>query len=296
MQQNDRDGQDVDRDFAIKGDAMEFDAMEDDSMEDAAFSDRLVWQRLVDNRLSDNEYRALLLDLETKPGLWRDCALAFLEDQALKQALARWQPGDRGQASPSPPFEVFSGPSPLDVETAAGIGQGRPDGRLPAAQVSAAQVSAVSAGSGSMRPSVSGGSAGGWSQPLLVTVSLAAGFLLAVFAFSQRFAENGGTAAGSQFGVTGVPGVTPAVPVGEPVVMDRESFKDFLADLPPEQRRELFQRPTQQRVSPTVAARPASLVPGQVEAERRFLFYRMADGGTIVVPVDDYRFVAQEFQ
>jgi hypothetical protein len=89
MQQNDRDGQDVDRDFATQGDAMEFDAMEDDSMEDAAFSDRLVWQRLVDNRLSDNEYRALLLDLETKPGLWRDCALAFLEDQALKQALAR---------------------------------------------------------------------------------------------------------------------------------------------------------------------------------------------------------------
>jgi len=285
MQQNDRDGQDVDRDNAlasdaIASDAIASDAMEHDSMAYDAFSDRLVWQRLVDNRLSDDEYRAVLLDLETKPGLWRDCALAFLEDQALKQALARWRSDDRGHSRPSQPFEVSAGLAPRDAETAAVVGGGRSDVRLPT-------------GLESMRSSVPGGLSGGWFQPLLVTVSLAAGFLLAVFAFSQRFANNGGAAAESQLGATGA---TPAVPVGEPVVMDRESFKDFLADLPPEQRRELFQRPTQQRVSPTVAARPASLVPGQVQAERRFLFYRMADGGTIIVPVDDYRFVAQEFQ
>lgn len=280
MQQNDREAQDVDRDFARKSDAMEYDAMEYDSMEDAAFSDRLVWQRLVDNRLSDEEYRDLLLDLETKPALWRECALAFLEDQALKQALASWRPGDRGYSRSGQQFEVSSDVPPVDLAMTAAGSAGGLDGRR-------------SAASGSMRSLARGVSVGGWSQPLLITVSLAAGFLLAVFAFSQRFADKGGAATGSQLGVTGV---TPAVPVGEPLVMDRESFKDFLADLPPDQRRELFQRPTQQRVSPTVVARPASLMSGQVEAERRFLFYRMADGGTIVVPVDDYRFVAQEFQ
>lgn len=290
MQQNDRDAQDGDRDDSVGHGftGREFtghESMEQEFMEHDAFSDRLVWQRLIDNRLNDEEYRDLLLDLETKPGLWRECALAFLEDQALKQALANWRSSKRSDLSADQSHEVPISISPLNVEAAAAVGGGSPKVGLPAVQVSPVM--------GSMRSSVPGGLAGGWFQPLLVTVSLAAGFLLAVFAFSQRFADNGEAAAESQLGANGA---TPAVPVGEPVVMDRESFKDFLADLLPEQRRELFQRPTQQRVSPTVAARPASLVPGEVEAERRFLFYRMADGGTIVVPVDDYRFVAQEFQ
>ena len=84
MRRNDRDGHDRDE---HDRDGHEMDKDGQDATECVAFSDRSVWQRLVDNRLSDQEYRQLLLDLETRPRLWRDCALAFLEDQALSQAL-----------------------------------------------------------------------------------------------------------------------------------------------------------------------------------------------------------------
>jgi hypothetical protein len=43
--------------------------------------------RLVDGELPDAERRELLLRLENDPEGWRRCALAFLEDQALRQAL-----------------------------------------------------------------------------------------------------------------------------------------------------------------------------------------------------------------
>jgi hypothetical protein len=44
-------------------------------------------ERLVDGELSPDEYRTLLASLEEEPGLWKQCALAFLEAQALRQEL-----------------------------------------------------------------------------------------------------------------------------------------------------------------------------------------------------------------
>jgi hypothetical protein len=44
-------------------------------------------ERLVDGELSPEEYRSLLASLEEEPGLWRQCALAFLEAQALRHEL-----------------------------------------------------------------------------------------------------------------------------------------------------------------------------------------------------------------
>jgi len=44
-------------------------------------------ERLVDGELSPEEYRALLASLDEEPGLWRQCALAFLEAQALRREL-----------------------------------------------------------------------------------------------------------------------------------------------------------------------------------------------------------------
>src|SRR5262245_63838523 len=44
-------------------------------------------ERLVDGEMSPEEYRALLASLDEEPGLWRQCALAFLEAQALRQEL-----------------------------------------------------------------------------------------------------------------------------------------------------------------------------------------------------------------
>lgn len=43
--------------------------------------------RLVDGELSETERRALLSRLESEPGGWRRCALAFLEAQTWRQVL-----------------------------------------------------------------------------------------------------------------------------------------------------------------------------------------------------------------
>ena len=45
------------------------------------------FDRLVDGELTAEEYRSLLAGLEHEPGGWRDCALAFLEAQALGTEL-----------------------------------------------------------------------------------------------------------------------------------------------------------------------------------------------------------------
>src|SRR5689334_18008262 len=45
--------------------------------------------RLVDGELSPEEYRTLLVSLEEEPGGWRQCAMAFLEAQALSQELSQ---------------------------------------------------------------------------------------------------------------------------------------------------------------------------------------------------------------
>src|SRR5262245_54952528 len=50
-------------------------------------------ERLVDGELSPEEYRALLASLDEEPGLWRQCALAFLEAQALRHELGNVRSG-----------------------------------------------------------------------------------------------------------------------------------------------------------------------------------------------------------
>lgn len=50
--------------------------------------DALTWQRLIDDQLPEPQYQELLATLEQNPELWRDCALAFLEQQAIQRALA----------------------------------------------------------------------------------------------------------------------------------------------------------------------------------------------------------------
>ena len=44
-------------------------------------------ERLVDGRLSRDEYRELLLRIDNHPDGWRKCAMAFLEEQALREEL-----------------------------------------------------------------------------------------------------------------------------------------------------------------------------------------------------------------
>ncbi len=64
--------------------------------EDPMTDDQLRIDRLVDGELDPAERRALLVRLETEPGGWRRCALAFLEAQSWREALA---PPTAGSAS-----------------------------------------------------------------------------------------------------------------------------------------------------------------------------------------------------
>lgn len=64
------------------------------------------FDRLVDGELSPEEYRALVASLDDEPGGWRDCALAFLEQQALagelgsiRQSLDLREPDAGGSAT-----------------------------------------------------------------------------------------------------------------------------------------------------------------------------------------------------
>lgn len=50
--------------------------------------DELVIMRLVDGEVTGAERMEILQRLEQQPGGWRECALAFLEDQVWKQAMA----------------------------------------------------------------------------------------------------------------------------------------------------------------------------------------------------------------
>jgi hypothetical protein len=61
----------------------------------ASQPDSLAIDRLVDNELSPAERRQLLLALESHPGGWRQCALAFVEAQ-------RWGAGMRRLVAESP--------------------------------------------------------------------------------------------------------------------------------------------------------------------------------------------------
>lgn len=70
-------------------------------MNESSASRDLQLSRLVDGELSPTEYRALLLALDADPQGWRQCALAFLEAQAMSGELHAL----RGEylSSPAPP-------------------------------------------------------------------------------------------------------------------------------------------------------------------------------------------------
>jgi hypothetical protein len=60
---------------------------------------RLQLQRLVDGELSTLERSALLRKIDESPTLWRDVALQFLEDQALRSVLGTEATGEPQGAS-----------------------------------------------------------------------------------------------------------------------------------------------------------------------------------------------------
>ncbi len=67
-------------------------------------NDRIL-DELVSGNLRGEQYRAVLLALEESPNLWRNCALAFLQEQAISQDLKSlcdgnidWSPHEKSTA------------------------------------------------------------------------------------------------------------------------------------------------------------------------------------------------------
>jgi hypothetical protein len=73
--------------------------------------DGRIIDRLVDGELPNVERRELLLRLETEPGGWRQCALAFLEAQSWREALGPLAVPARGLAR-SPEMSIGPGKKP----------------------------------------------------------------------------------------------------------------------------------------------------------------------------------------
>ncbi|MDP1563907.1 MAG: hypothetical protein Q8M16_21205 [Pirellulaceae bacterium] len=228
--------------------------------------DTLTWQRLVDDRLSDEQYRDLLLAMEATPTLWRECALAFLEEQALTKCFSslRSSPKAKRKDSEGVPAQVNSA-------------------RVNSTPVAPAQGNALAndaLANDALAQDRLGRKSSHW-QVLVPILAVAAGVVFTFFAFNGIWRE---------------------MPVDETganstsIIMDRESFRDYLAELSADQRHELFERSSDQAVGMPIQSQPVSLSPGRAGGQRRFVFYRTSDGRQIIVPVDDYQYVTHDFQ
>jgi hypothetical protein len=80
----------------------------------ASTDDDRLFDRLVDGELSSEERRELLQSLDTAPGGWRRCALAFLEAQSWGEGLRRvvHEPGPTVVADAQPVFVPNSASRP----------------------------------------------------------------------------------------------------------------------------------------------------------------------------------------
>jgi hypothetical protein len=61
----------------------------------------MLLQQLVDGELDDRQYREVLGELAEEADGWQRCALAFLEDQALRREIPEWR-DERAAWMPAP--------------------------------------------------------------------------------------------------------------------------------------------------------------------------------------------------
>ena len=80
---------------------------------------QLDFDRLVDGSLTGDDYCKLIQQLDTTPSGWRQCALTFLEQQALAR--------DFGELMKEPPANVDLEPDSVAKGRAAGRAAGRAD-------------------------------------------------------------------------------------------------------------------------------------------------------------------------
>ena len=69
----------------------------------------VCFDRLVDGELSAQEYRALLASCDADPALWRRCALAFLDAQALRGEIAGIRRAEAALPTAMPVLQIQRG-------------------------------------------------------------------------------------------------------------------------------------------------------------------------------------------
>jgi hypothetical protein len=253
--------------------------------------------------------------LELYPALWRDCALAFLEDQALKKALTDW-------AASSSTGQLDAVRMALDETSAAlehsrgqtaatSVVQGRSSqfvahGERPAngelvSNGLQTDRSELNVDPGRVRRTR-------WNSTRWVTLAalLLIGFTIGKWAdlngmlganvdmwtnwTGQAPETKGWLAGGAVASVGGKSGHTGVAETGEMVV-------GLLSDLPTESRDRLLLLADRRKIEATVpVSTPVAWESGKVEATRKFVFVRSKCGRAIVIPVDDYVCSADDFQ
>ena len=82
--------------------------------------DETIIDELVAGNLNGEQYRRVLLALENQPDGWKDCALAFLQEQALTRELKALSVDDaiwNGDRSDSEPVATYPTPTAIPVST-----------------------------------------------------------------------------------------------------------------------------------------------------------------------------------
>ena len=76
--------------------------------------DERVIDELVSGQLTGERYRAALRALDAEPAKWRDCALAFLEEQALRSELRALAQGTIDWSEGNWPERNWTDGSPIE--------------------------------------------------------------------------------------------------------------------------------------------------------------------------------------
>lgn len=83
--------------------------------------DETIIDELVAGNLNGEQYRRVLLALDNQPDGWKDCAVAFLQEQALTRELKALSVDDEiwnGNRSEAEPVAAYPTPAALPVKTA----------------------------------------------------------------------------------------------------------------------------------------------------------------------------------
>ncbi len=291
-----------------------------------------IWQRLVDCKLSDEQYQSILELMEIRPALWRDCALAFLEDQALRRSFAGLGLEARSEERSGPEVSsVLASSRSMEEVSASEVSASEVSASdvsasdVSASDVSASDVSASGALTGTEAASEAGSNASvlranpaanldrsdstrvnrsaravrGVMIYLVPVMSAAAGFLLAfasLDSLQDRFypSVTGESSGTVQMG--GAVNVRNAEGSGVAKPLVDRYLNNLQTKMAPEEWLRVISKSEPRMVNGSVSGSLVGAKGGKVKAERKFLIYRATGGGVVCIPVDEYEYVSPDFQ